>query len=230
MKPHENRQNVPHKSTKSTKSTKPQGRNGAHGGRGSVRIISGEWRGRRLQVPDIDGLRPTLDRLRETLFNWLMFEIEGKRCLDVFAGSGALGLEALSRRARSVTLIEKNPRAITTIKAFLHEVEDTHAKILEGDALRILARPPSEPFDVVFLDPPFHQDLLEKAVQTLEKNGWLAERAWIYLEHEPALSLDSLPSHWRHYRQIQNAGKRMLLLRREPPLRQEPPSAEQEAL
>lgn len=187
------------------------------GGSNTVRIIGGEWRGRKLHFPDVNGLRPTLDRLRETLFNWLMFEIEGKRCLDVFAGSGALGIEALSRRARSVMLIEQNPRAMEAIKAFLHQVQDTRAKLIEADALRILAKPASEPFDVVFLDPPFHQSLLGRTIALLEKNAWLADNAWIYVEREPSLTIDNFPAHWDIHREISNSGKKLLLLKRHPP-------------
>jgi 16S rRNA (guanine966-N2)-methyltransferase len=187
------------------------------GGNQTVRIIGGEWRGRKLHFPAVAGLRPTLDRLRETLFNWLMFEIEGKRCLDVFAGSGALGLEALSRRARSVMLIEQHPRAMEAIKGFLHQVQDTRAKLIEADALRILSKPASEPFDVVFLDPPFHQGLLARSIALLEKNGWLADNAWIYVESEPTLTIDHFPAHWDIHREINTSGKQCLLLKRHMP-------------
>lgn len=187
------------------------------GGNQTVRIIGGEWRGRKLHFPAVAGLRPTLDRLRETLFNWLMFDIEGKRCLDVFAGSGALGLEALSRRARSVMLIEQHPSAMEAIKGFLHQVQDTRAKLIEADALRILAKPASEPFDVVFLDPPFHQGLLGRSIALLEKNGWLADNAWIYVESEPTLTIDHFPAHWDIHREINTSGKQCLLLKRHPP-------------
>ena len=187
-----------------------------HGGNQTVRIIGGEWGGRKLHFPAVEGLRPTLDRLRETLFNWLMFEIEGKRCLDAFAGSGALGLEALSRRARSVTLIERNAHAMESIKQFLHQVQDTRAKLIEGDALRVLSNPPKEPFDVVFLDPPFHQGLLGRAIALLEKNRWLADKAWIYVECEPTLTIDSFPVHWSLHRELANNGKKMMLLKRQP--------------
>lgn len=187
------------------------------GGKQTVRIIGGEWRGRKLHFPAVDGLRPTLDRLRETLFNWLMFEIEGKRCLDVFAGSGALGIEALSRRARTVTMIEQHPGAMEAIKQFLHQVQDTRAKLIETDALRVLAKPAEAPFDIVFLDPPFHKGLLGRSIALLEKNAWLADNAWIYVECEPSHTLDSFPAHWNIHREISNAGKKLFLLKRQPP-------------
>lgn len=187
------------------------------GGNQTIRIIGGEWRGRKLHFPAVSGLRPTLDRLRETLFNWLMFEVEGKRCLDVFAGSGALGLEALSRHARSVTLIEKHPRAMESIKQFLHQVQDTRAKVIEADALRVLSRPPAEPFDIVFLDPPFHKDLLGRTIALLEKNRWIADNAWVYVECEPTHTLDHFPAHWSIHREISTSGKKLFLMKRHPP-------------
>lgn len=189
----------------------------SRGGNQTVRIIGGEWRGRKLHFPAVSGLRPTLDRLRETLFNWLMFEIEGKRCLDVFAGSGALGIEALSRRARTVTLIEKNPQAMQAIKQFLFQVHDTRAKLIEADALRILSKPADEAFDVVFLDPPFHQGLLGRTIALLEKNQYLADNAWIYVECEPSLTIENFPAHWHTHREISSSGKKLFLIKRLPP-------------
>src|SRR5690606_23249515 len=129
-----------------------------------LRIIGGQWRSRRLRFPAIDGLRPTLDRIRETVFNWLQFDVEGARVLDAFAGSGALGFEALSRGAKEVILLEKHPAAALQLTDNLQLLEARNAQVWAGDALLWLEQNP-EPFDLVFLDPPFHQNLLQPAIE-----------------------------------------------------------------
>ncbi|ASP38118.1 16S rRNA (guanine(966)-N(2))-methyltransferase RsmD [Bacterioplanes sanyensis] len=156
-----------------------------------LRIIGGEWRSRRLRFPAIDGLRPTMDRVRETLFNWLQFDIEGARVLDAFAGSGALGFEALSRGAKEVVFLEKNPKAALQLKDNLKTLQARNAQVWAGDALLWLADNP-EPYDLVFLDPPFGQNLLQPALQQLT----LLPGALVYIEHESQLSPD-LPAHWQ---------------------------------
>ena len=161
-----------------------------------LRIIGGQWRSRRLAIAPVTGLRPTSDRIRETLFNWLAPVITGARCLDLFAGSGALGIEALSRGAADVVFIEKNQKAVQQLKANLLLLNaDTGSHIVNGDALAWLQQSVCT-FDIVFLDPPFGQNILELACQTLESEGWLEPNAHIYLEMEQRLSL-SLPVNWQ---------------------------------
>lgn len=148
-----------------------------------LRIIGGQWRSRRLNFPALEGLRPTLDRIRETVFNWLQHEVEGSRVLDAFAGSGALGFEALSRGAKDVVFLEKNAAAAAQIKSNLTLLNASNAQVWAGDSLIWLAQNPTE-FDLVFLDPPFHQGLLQPAIERLE----LKAGALIYVEHEPELN------------------------------------------
>ena len=155
-----------------------------------LRIIGGEWRSRRLRFPAIDGLRPTLDRVRETLFNWLQFDVEGARVLDAFAGSGALGFEALSRGAKEVIFLEKNPKAAVQLKENLSTLKARNAQVWAGDALNWLQQNP-EPYDLVFLDPPFGQQLLQPAIDSLT----LLPGALVYLEHEAQLH-PKIPANW----------------------------------
>ena len=170
-------------------------------GRNQLRIIGGEWRGRRLKVIDQPGLRPTPDRVRETLFNWLAPVIAGSRCLDLFAGSGALGLEAASRGAASVTLVEKAAAAVRQLRenAALLQAGD-RLEVVQSDALRFLERPPALAYDVVFLDPPFGQGWLQRCLPGLAQPGWLLSGARIYIEAEQALegaALEALlPAGW----------------------------------
>lgn len=166
-----------------------------------VRIIGGEWRSRRLSFFAADGLRPTPDRVRETLFNWLAPYVPGARVLDPFAGSGALYLEALSRGARQALALELNPATLSSLRQQLSVLQCTRAQLVQADALQYLAQPAPEPFDLVFLDPPFHAQLLEPCCQLLESQGWLSPRAWIYTESELAPQQLQLPSHWRNHRE-----------------------------
>jgi 16S rRNA (guanine966-N2)-methyltransferase len=149
---------------------------------GLIRIIGGLWRGRKLQVPAVPGLRPTPDRQRETLFNWLMPVIEGGYCLDLFAGSGALGLEAISRGAAKAVLVENHPLAVTTLRHSLSALHATQATLVEQDARQFLQRQPEKPFDIVFVDPPFALTLIPDICQSLSQPGWLNPEAMLYLE------------------------------------------------
>ena len=160
----------------------------------NLRIIAGAWRGRRWRFPDTD-MRPTPDRVRETLFNWLQDRIAGARCLDLFAGSGALGLEALSRGAADVLFVESDRDAVQALRAQLAAWGAPHAQVRESDALRVLAGP-ARPMDVVFLDPPFAAGLLARAADALLAGGWLAADARIYVEHAAAEPW-SPPDSWR---------------------------------
>lgn len=150
---------------------------------GSVRIIGGRWRGRRLPVPDVPGLRPTPDRVRETLFNWLMPVSEGARCLDLFAGSGALGLEAASRGAAEVVLLERDRSVAGLLRQHVDRLDAGGVvQVHCADALDWLRRTPVRHFDVVFLDPPYDTGLLVPAWDLLRAGGWLSPLAWVYTE------------------------------------------------
>ncbi|MDR2225918.1 16S rRNA (guanine(966)-N(2))-methyltransferase [Providencia rettgeri] len=167
---------------------------------GQIRIIGGKWRGRKLPVRDSEGLRPTTDRIKETLFNWLMPVIRDARCLDCFAGSGSLGFEALSRFAQNVTFIEldkQNAQLLTENKARL-QADD--ATVITNSSLTVLSQQ-GAPFDVVFIDPPFRKGLLNETIQLLEKNQWLADESWIYVESEAESPLTDLPANWQLHRE-----------------------------
>jgi len=146
-----------------------------------VRIVGGVWKRSLLPVPDLPGLRPTPDRVRETLFNWLGQDLSGWRCLDLFAGSGALGFEAASRGAERVLMIERDPVAIDALQQTRQRLGATQVEIVRGDAFAWLARPfESETFDLVFVDPPFNRRLAEEALPALVP--WLAAGASVYVE------------------------------------------------
>lgn len=165
---------------------------------GEVRVIAGLWRGRKLPVLNAEGLRPTTDRVKETLFNWLMMDIAGSRCLDCFAGSGSLGIEALSRQAQAVVFLEKFADAANQLKKNLVSLKAENGKVIQTDTLQFLAQKNSEaPFDLVFVDPPFHQGFVPQVLTALEQNGWLAENALIYIETEKNHSPLTLPEHWQ---------------------------------
>ncbi|RLM26693.1 16S rRNA (guanine(966)-N(2))-methyltransferase RsmD [Brenneria alni] len=167
---------------------------------GQIRIIGGQWRGRKLPVPDSPGLRPTTDRVRETLFNWLAPVIQQSRCLDCFAGSGALGLEALSRYAAYATLLEMERAVAQQLTQNLTLLRAENAQVVNTDTLRWLAQA-GEPFDVVFVDPPFRKDLLNNSLSLLEQQGWLAPEAWIYVETEAENTQLAIPGNWRLHRE-----------------------------
>jgi 16S rRNA (guanine966-N2)-methyltransferase len=168
----------------------------ASGGRNSVRIIGGGWRGRRVNFPDLPGLRPTPDRVRETLFNWLQHAVAGTRCLDLFAGSGALGLEALSRGAKQLVFVEQAVAASRSLQEQLVRLGGGgRGQVVEMGAARYL-RSTAEPFDIVFLDPPFGRGALAEYVPLLDEGGWLKPGALVYLENEKAEGVPALPEHW----------------------------------
>lgn len=171
----------------------------AGAGRNEVRIIGGAWRGRKIRFPPVAGLRPTPDRVRETLFNWLAPVIGGARCLDLFAGCGALGLEALSRGAAQVVFVEKNPAIAKHLSALAATLAPGQAEVAIGDAHRWLKGQP-QGFDVVFLDPPFDSALLDGALAALARPGWLAAGALVYIESPAAAGEPALPGGWRLHR------------------------------
>ena len=171
-----------------------QRHNPGRGYREEFRIIAGQWRRRKLHFPPLPGIRPSPDRVRETLFNWLRDRVEGAACIDLFAGSGALGLEALSRGAASVTFVDKERQAVDAIRGHLELLKAQGGAIVQADAFAWLAGPP-KPADLVFLDPPFDADLAPEACALLAR-GWLKPRAWVYLEHA-AERVPELPASWQ---------------------------------
>lgn len=165
--------------------------------RNQLRIIGGKWRGRKLDFPSVTGLRPTGDRIRETLFNWLAPGIVGARCLDLFAGSGALGLEALSRGAEEAVLVDSDSHAVEQLRAHCVRLGADNARILQADALRWLEQGPDEAgFDLVFLDPPFQANLLQPTVAGLNDSNCLREDALIYVETDREQAF-AAPGNWQ---------------------------------
>jgi len=161
-----------------------------------LRIIGGTWRGRKLRFPASPAIRPTPDRVRETLFNWLGSSTQGASCLDLFAGSGALGLEALSRGAAELVFVEHDAAAAQALRALLGEWQAAHAVVAHADALSYLAQA-ARPFNIVFLDPPYGAGLLGRAAALLEQRHWLQPGALIYAECPAREGLPPLPASWR---------------------------------
>ncbi|MFC2407202.1 MAG: 16S rRNA (guanine(966)-N(2))-methyltransferase RsmD [Cardiobacterium sp.] len=164
-----------------------------------IRIIGGKHRGRRIMIPDRDGLRPSPDRVRETLFNWLQWKIAGAHVLDAFAGSGALGLEALSRGAASVLFADNDTDGVARLRALLAEWHEAHARVQAGDVF--LLSPSAARYDLIFLDPPFAAGLHAQAVTHFVNDRWLKEQGKVYLEmpfpHEDL----HVPPGWLWHRQ-----------------------------
>ncbi|MDG2524702.1 16S rRNA (guanine(966)-N(2))-methyltransferase RsmD [Stenotrophomonas sp. HITSZ_GD] len=166
---------------------------------GQVRIIGGRWRNTRLAVPDLPGLRPTGDRVRETLFNWLQPALPGARVLDLFAGSGALGLEAVSRGAGSACLVERDAGLAARLREQVGKLGAAgQVEVVQEDALRWLARPPAARFDIAFVDPPFAAGLWNQVLAALPAQ--LSEQAWLYVE-APHDAAPALPAEWRPHRE-----------------------------
>lgn len=166
----------------------------------SLRIIAGKWRSRKLTFPDLDGLRPTADRVRETLFNWLQERVVRADCLDLFAGSGACGVEALSRGARHVTFVDVSSLAIGAIRNNLGLLQAEGFSLVGEDSLTWLSSPrgtEGQIYDIVFIDPPFASNLLSRSVAALEASGMLREDALIYLESAQEIPSTQLPQNWR---------------------------------
>ncbi|MBL4829102.1 MAG: 16S rRNA (guanine(966)-N(2))-methyltransferase RsmD [Aliivibrio sp.] len=167
---------------------------------GSIRIISGLWRGRKLPVHNTEGLRPTTDRIKETVFNWLSKDILQSHCLDVFAGSGGLGFEALSRGADKVTMIELDKNAYQQLITNKITLKSEKVEIIHDNALNFLQKP-GQPYDLVFIDPPFRKGLLDDTIKQLEDNQWLAKGALIYIETEKEMSHIDTPANWKLHRE-----------------------------
>jgi 16S rRNA (guanine966-N2)-methyltransferase len=196
------------------KTRKASGTPAKAGMRGRFRIIGGSWRSRRLVLPAVAEVRPTPDRARETLFNWLAPVIGGARCLDLYAGSGALGLEALSRGAAEVTFVDRNPAVLRQLAETLALLQCTCARTVCMDALSFLAGP-ATPFDVVFVDPPYRQGLLEPVITQLAARSWLAPGAQVYLEHGAGCAPPTLPAGWVLHRSASAGQVRYHLARSE---------------
>lgn len=168
-----------------------------------VRIIAGQWGGRKITFPNIEGLRPTTDPIRETLFNWLQTYLPQSNCLDLYAGSGSLGFEAASRRAKNVIMVENNLEVNKSLRANKDLLKAEGVQVVRQSALSFLQSKQmadSGKFDVVFLDPPFKQGELPACVKQLEQSGCLSDDAVIYLECERKLDMDFLPEHWVEHR------------------------------
>ena len=179
---------------------------------GAVRIIGGRWRGTRLQVPAVAGLRPTSDRVRETLFNWLQPVLSGAQVVDLFAGSGALGLEALSRGAASAVLVERDRALADALAATLARLPGGEAgRAVNADALAWLRQQADAQWDVAFVDPPFAGDLWQSALQALSPR--MKPDAWLYVE-SPADTVPALPDGWRLHREGRTREVRHALYRR----------------
>ena len=163
---------------------------------GQLRIVAGNWRSRLLQIADLPGLRPTSSRIRETLFNWLTPGIHGARCLDLCAGTGALGIEALSRGAASAVFVEQSRRAADVLKSNLASLDASGADVFVDDARRFLSAGVAQEFDVVFLDPPFDADLHDELCRLLDECHWLSNNARIYLEFDKDRPEPALPDSW----------------------------------
>ncbi len=179
-------------------------------GANRLRIIGGRWRGTRLNFPEIEAIRPTPDRVRETLFNWLQQDVVGAQCLDLFAGSGALGFEALSRGAQSVVFVDQEPQIARYLRDTLARLKCTDAEVYGRDA-HIYLQQAGPVFDLVFIDPPFalaeSTDLLARLFEQLETHSRLQGHAWIYLECPASLGSPVTwpywPARWRLHRSKQ---------------------------
>ncbi|VAX08237.1 16S rRNA (guanine(966)-N(2))-methyltransferase [hydrothermal vent metagenome] len=169
--------------------------------RNQLRIIGGHWRGRKLDFPDTPGLRPTPDRVRETLFNWLTPMIRGSRCLDLFAGSGALGFEALSRGAANVILVDSQALVIAALQKNLALLQAKHAtQLQQSDALHALSSLDTK-FDLIFLDPPYHQGLLQPCIDAIFQQELLSLSGYLYFETSEDETTPTLPEAWSIHRQ-----------------------------
>jgi 16S rRNA (guanine966-N2)-methyltransferase len=164
---------------------------------GRLRIVAGIWRSRLLEIANVPGLRPTSERIRETLFNWLAPRIDGARCLDLFAGSGALGLEALSRGAAETVFVEKSHTAARVLSRNIATLGTVDATVCNVDAFEFLRSEAARDFDIVFLDPPFGADMLDDLCRLLDEVPVFASGAQVYLEEDRARPELILPQGWQ---------------------------------
>jgi 16S rRNA (guanine966-N2)-methyltransferase len=187
---------------------------------GQVRIVGGRWRGSKLPVAAADGLRPSADRVRETLFNWLAPVVRDARCLDLFAGSGALGFEAGSRGAARVVMIERDPALVASLRESVRRLRADPIELHAGDAVALLGHDLGGPFDIAFVDPPFAAGLWPAVIGALPAQ--LADRSWIYLESPPD-GVPVVPADWLLHREGRTREVRYALYRRDTQLRADEP-------
>ncbi len=178
------------------------------GAPGKVRIIAGKWRGRKLDVIESPGLRPTPDRIRETLFNWLQHEIVGARCLDLFAGTGAIAFEALSRGAAEVFMIESNPKIVESLKQHAEILNSEGHTIQLADATSWLKQGITG-FDIIFLDPPFREGFIEQCCEAISEESLLKPKGLVYIESEKGLTL---PAGWEIRKQTKAGNVQSMLI------------------
>jgi len=183
---------------------------------GSLRVIAGQWRGRKIPFSETEGLRPTSDRVRETLFNWLQPEINTMCCLDLFAGSGALGVEALSRGAPKVSFVELNSQNAKRISELLDKLQSENAEVINLDAEHYLASGVLEQFQLIFLDPPYKKFTLEQLSKLLEKSFQQKQNCKIFYEYDQEIEENSLPANWSIEKQKKAGRVYFYLLNRQP--------------
>lgn len=176
------------------------GSGGHMGKRSYVRIIGGRWRGRKLEFAPAEGLRPTGDRIRETLFNWLAPHIEGARCLDMFAGSGALGLEALSRGAGVCDFVDSSGSALQQVRQHLQTLDTLERGNCHRSSALEFLQTATTPYDVVFIDPPFKLQVVNQVIATLSQRHLLRENALVYVETASADPMPAFPEEWKLHR------------------------------
>lgn len=199
--------------TRATSTTKNKNTRNNATKTGQIRIIGGQFRGRKLPVLNAHGLRPTTDRNKETLFNWLMHHITDAKCLDVFAGSGGLGLEALSRYAKSCDFIELDKAASQQLKNNISSIGNArNAHVYNSNALTTLAQLENGQYDVVFVDPPFNQGLLGPTLDALEQYNLVKPGSVVYVEHEANLGLVELPANWQIIKEKRTTALRYCLV------------------
>lgn len=163
-----------------------------------LRIIGGQWRGRKIQFEDLPTLRPTSDRVRETLFNWLAYFIPGSQCLDAFAGSGALGFEALSRGAKKITMLDQNPKIIHRINESIEKLNCKQwVDLIQTDSIKWLKQQSEVSYDIIFLDPPYQSRLLLPSCNLIKKNQMIKPNGYIYIETDKNFELSQLPKEWK---------------------------------
>jgi len=178
---------------------------------GFIRLISGQWKGKKLPVKDKQGLRPTTDRTKETLFNWLMHDVRDANCLDCFSGSGSLGFEALSRYANFCTFLELDKQIAIQLKNNMNALKANNAEVLQVDSLLHLTSPAQKQYNLVFIDPPFNKSLAQPCIDQLSSKGHLADDCLIYLEVENTLKELSIPDNWELLKEKQSSQVRYQL-------------------
>jgi len=181
---------------------------------GFIRLISGQWKGKKLPVKDKQGLRPTTDRTKETLFNWLMHDVREANCLDCFSGSGSLGFEALSRYAKFCTFLELDKQVAQQLQVNLNTLNIDNAQVIQGDSLQYLSKLAPLQYDIVFIDPPFNQGLAQPCIEQLEAQGHLSESSLIYIEVENTLTACITPDNWSLLKEKTSGQVRYQLYRR----------------